>query len=294
MRVLAIVLCLGSAVAGAREAADAGKRQDPHALLQRGVALHRDAAYAPSVAALEQARLSPSLDPTEQAECAFYLGADYVALNSIGAARRELRAALEANPGYELPQYTSPKVAALFREVKDELEKLPRLRALPPRRKTVDRIELWFEASRTGGTVFGAVMWRWRGEGSYHEAPLSHADDRLLASVSLQQNGMLEYYAEARGPAGFAQSASREHPLELPVTGVPNAARGSAELPGSSVGGLGVADAPEPKKRSVVKSWWLWTTVGAVAAAGLGVGLYFALRPPSGGTADAVLDFQVR
>lgn len=191
---------------------------DPHMLLQRGITLYREAAFAPSVAALEQARQG-KLDAGEQVECAFYLAADYVALNSLSAARRELRTVLEAQPNYEAPLYTSPKVSALFRDVREELERLPRLKALPPRRRP-GGLELGFEASRMGGTAYGAAQWRWRGETAYREAPLGHADERLVAVVPIDRNGTLEYWAEARGPAGLAVTASKDRPLELPVSGV--------------------------------------------------------------------------
>src|SRR5690242_8646636 len=95
--------------------------EDPHLLIQRGIQLYREAAYAASVTALELAR-QQRLAPVEEVECGFYLAADYVALSSLPAARRELRAVLEAEPSYELPPYTSPKVASLYRDVKDELE----------------------------------------------------------------------------------------------------------------------------------------------------------------------------
>ena len=39
---------------------------------------------------------------------------------------------------------------------------------------------------------------------------------------------------------------------------------------------------PGPEKKPVYKAWWLWTTVGVVVAAGVGVGLYFALTQPYG------------
>jgi len=246
--------------------------EDPHLLLQRGIHLHREASYAPSVASLEQARRSPLLDPAERVECGFYLAADYVALNSIPAARRELRAVLEAQPSYELPPFTSPKVAALYRDVKEELERLPRLRALPPRRRGNGLVELWFEPSRTGGTAWGGATWRFRGERAWHETPLAHVGEQLLATVEIDRNGTLEYFAEARGPQGLALAASEQRPLELPVTGYQAAAT---------------------KRRSIARAWWLWTAVGAVAVAGAGVGLYFGLRPSSG-TADAVLDFKVQ
>ena len=51
------------------------------------------------------------------------------------------------------------------------------------------------------------------------------------------------------------------------------------------------ASRPPSKAR---KLWWLWTAIGATAAAGAGVGLYFGLRPTTAGTADAALSFQVR
>src|SRR5438270_69833 len=85
-----------------------------------------------------------------------------------------------------------------------------------------------------------------------------------VTALALDRNGTVEYWAELRAPGGYAQTGSAERPLELPIGGVPFA--------------LAAAPARE-HKRSVLTSWWLWTAVGAVAATGLGVGLYFALRP---------------
>jgi hypothetical protein len=138
------------------------------------------------------------------------------------------------------------------------------------------RLELRFEASRTDGKPFGSAYWRWRG-GSYREAPLAHAGEQLTAELPLDRNGTLEYWAEARGPAGLAQAASAERPLELPVTGVQ-------------------VDAPaRPRRGGVARNPWLWVGLGAVliGAAGLATGLALALRPPPA-TAEAVLDFQVQ
>ena len=280
MRILGVfaTLALGMAVASAA-AASPGASSDGKTLLQRGMELHREASYAASVAALEQARARGGLESPERVECAFYLGADYVALNSLAAARRELRAVLQADPEYELPQYTSPKVAALFRDVREELERAPRLRPLPPEREG-DALALRFEPSRTGGAAFGVVHWRWRGDRDWREAPLGHAGDELRAHVPVEHTGALEYWAEARAPGGALQAGLAERPLELPVTVGP---RGPLALT--------VASEPPPARRGGRRLWWLWTGLGAVATAGVGVGLYFALRPPA--TADAVLDFQV-
>ncbi|HEY2745210.1 MAG TPA: hypothetical protein VGL86_11325, partial [Polyangia bacterium] len=231
---------------------------DGRPLLRRGIELYREASYAESVAMLEHARTRGGLEPAERVECSFYLAAGYVALSSTGAARRELRAVLQDEPDYELPQYTSPKVAALFREVKDELENAPRLRALPPERRG-DVLALRFEASRTGGRAFGVVEWRWRGESGWREAPLYHdgRDGELLhADLTLERAGALEYWAEGRAAAGALSAGSAAAPLELPVVSAPRLAL--------------VAAGPPPPSRAR-RLWWVWTGIGAVGAAGLGV-----------------------
>jgi len=253
---------------------------DARLMLRRGISLYRDAAYAESVALLEQARARGALEAPERAECAFYLAAGYVALGSTGAARRELRAVLHDAPDYELPQYTSPKVAALFREVQDELANAPRLQPLVPERHA-DTLTLRFAASRTGGRAYGVVQWRWRGDGRWREAPMRHAGETLAADVPVERAGTLEYFAEARAPGGPLQAGSPAQPLELPVAVGPQL--------------LLVGDAPAHVDRPsrARRLWWLWTGLAAVGAAGAGVGLYFALRPQPSPTADAVFDFQV-
>jgi hypothetical protein len=249
-------------------------------ILRRGIALYREASYAESVAMLEHARARAGLEPAERVECAFYLAAGYVALSSMSAARRELRTVLQAEPDYELPQYTSPKVAALFRDVRDELEKAPRLKPLPPERSG-DALTLRFEASRTGGPAFGVVQWRWHGDVAWREAAMSHKGNVLVADVPVERAGALEYFADGRAPNGALQAGSAERPLELPVSTGPKLT-------------LVAAAAAEPRRASTGKRlWWLWTGIGAVAAAGAGVGLYFALRPQPAATADAIFDFQV-
>src|SRR5689334_25281223 len=90
----------------------ASATEDGHALLRRGIALSREASFAASVAALEQARARGPLSPAEAAECGYWLANDYVALGSAQAARRELRQLSEAAPGYELPLRTSAQARA--------------------------------------------------------------------------------------------------------------------------------------------------------------------------------------
>jgi hypothetical protein len=278
MRSLALALILMASAAAAAPASD-GKE-----LLWRGIALYREAAYAASVATLESARAKGGLEGPQRVECAFFLGAGYVALGSTAAARRELKTVLQEDPEYELPPYTSPKVAALFHDVRDELERAPRLRPLPPERRG-DALTLRFEASRTGGRAFGVVEWRWRGERDWREAPLGHAGGELVASVPVEHTGALEYWADARAPAGGLQAGTADAPLELPIAVGPRQ-RGAALLP--------TGDEPQRRRSRGARLWWLWTSIGAVATAGLGVGLYYALRPQPASTADAVFGFQVR
>jgi hypothetical protein len=267
--VLALVCLPAIAVAG-----------DGKPMLRRGIELYREASYAESVAMLEHARARGGLEPPERVECAFYLAAGYVALSSVSAARRELRTVLREAHDYELPQYTSPKVAALFRDVREELENAPRLKPLPPDRRG-DALTLRFEASRTGGRAFGVVQWRWRGDAAWREAPMSHEGDKLVADVPVERAGTLEYLADGRAPNGVLQAGSVERPLELPVS------------TGPALALVGGAESTRNRTPAGKRLWWLWTGLGAVGAAGLGVGLYFALRPQPTPTADAVFDFQV-
>jgi hypothetical protein len=234
------------------------ERSDGVALLGRGIELYREASYASSVALLEQARAAGGLQPAALVECAFYLGAGYLALNSLPAARRELRSVLEHDAEFEPPPYTSPKVMALLSEARHELESAPRLRPLPPERVSERELRLRFEASRTGGVSFGAVRWRWRGDAQFQEAPLGHVGEELVTRIPVERKGTIEYFAEALAPAGSMRVASATAPLELPV---------ALSTP-SSRPALGIGR----------RLWWVWSTVAAVAAGGLATGLYFGLR----------------
>jgi hypothetical protein len=209
----AAVLLLSAASFGA-------ERGDPAMGLQRGIQLYREASYAGSVAALEQARARGGLSSEQSIECAFWLGAGYVALGSTAAARRELKRVLQAAPKYELPEYTSPKVAALFHDVADELERAPRLRPLPPERRPHGGFFVRFEASRTGGRAFGVVAWRWRGERDYHEVALWPSGDVYEAALPIAADGRagtIEYFAVGQAPSGAIAAGAADKPLELPV-----------------------------------------------------------------------------
>ena len=61
--------------------AQATESGDAQALLRRGISLSREASFAASVAALEQAR-SRGLVSAEAADCGYWLATDYLALGS--------------------------------------------------------------------------------------------------------------------------------------------------------------------------------------------------------------------
>lgn len=287
--VVSVVMVACVALSAPATAGENSRAGDGRTFLARGIQLYREASYAESVAALEQARAHGGLEEEQLVECAFYLGAGYVALNSVTAARRELKRVLAAQPGYEPPQYTSPKVAALFHDVREELEKQPRLRPLPPERRARSDgggFVVRFEASRTGGRAFGVVEWRWRGEKKFAEAPLVQTGALLEAQLPVTHEGTLEYFAIGQAPSGPLAAGSAAEPLELPVTrDLAVSLRADLLLPRG--------DDRERSPSKARRLWWVWTGVSALAAAGAGVGLYFALRPAPSGTAEATLSFQV-
>jgi hypothetical protein len=255
----AIVATVGAAVA-----ARGAEPEDARALLRRGIALQREANWNASIAALERARATGVLAPAERVECAFYLGAAYLAVGSDGAARRELDQVLEVQPNFEPPPYTSPKLAALLGEVFRQRAQAPALDARPPRPLAADAeqgsgVELTFEARRATAPIYGVVRYRLRGEARWREAPLSsRGADGVAAAVRPPASGVLEYYADALSAAGPLRVGTAAAPLELPLSRV---------------------DARKtPRTRGPSKLVWLAVPIGAVVGVALGVGLYFGLR----------------
>ena len=254
---LALTLVLGPPRAHAAEPTD------PHAMVRRGIALQREASWTASIAMLEKARASGVLSSAERVECEFYLAAAFVAIGSDAAARRELASVLQAQPSFELPPYTSPKVASLLGEVSRERAQAPGLEAKPPRASD-GGLELGFDARRARTPIYGVVRFRMRGEKTFHEAPLAvssaGAPITVAAQVPTPAAGVLEYYADALSAEGALHAGSETQPLELPV----------------SAGRKITRTAPTSNPR--LKLVWLAIPIGAVVGAGLGLGLYYGLR----------------
>jgi hypothetical protein len=260
---LVLVCAVSSGIV--RERAATAAEPEGYALLQRGIALQRDASWNASIAMLERARAGGLATAAERAECAFYLAAAYLAINSEGAARRELALVLEERPGFEVPPYTSPKLASLFGDVTRERARSPVLEARPPRPLPADQtrgsgLELSFDTKRELKPVYGVVRFRMRGQVDYAEAPLAQrAPGSFAAEVRPTKTGVLEYYADALSPLGALRAGSALAPLELPI---------------------GELDPPRGGKagRRNWKLVWLAVPLGIVVGVGAGVGAYYGLR----------------
>ncbi len=244
---------------------------DARTLMRKGIALQREASWSASIAALEKARALGLLAPAERVECAFYLAAAYVAVGSDGAARRELTAVLEAQPSFEPPPFTPPKVATMLGEVSRELGQRAELEARPPRRVPANGaaltpgFELGFESRRAHPPIYGVVRYRMRGDAVFREVPLSSREKNatgLVAEVHPEKGGVLEYYADALSASGVLHAGSAEHPLELPIAQADvDATKNARQLRGTS------------------PLVWLAVPLGIVAGAALGLGLYYGLPP---------------
>lgn len=236
---------------------------DAHAQLRRGIGLQREASWSASITMLERARAVGTLSTIERAECAFYLGAAYLAIGSDAAARRELGVVLDLQPGFEPPPYTSPKVASLLGEVARSRATAAQLDPRPPRTSS-EGLELGFEAHRIKGPIYGVVRFRMRGDSDYVAAPLlarspqHDGTQALAAEVKPGRSGVLEYYADALEPGGRLVAGSADSPYALPFT-------------------LRAADIPKTS-RPPSKLVWLAIPAGVVVGAAVGLGLYFGLR----------------
>ncbi|HJZ88272.1 MAG TPA: hypothetical protein VKN99_24025 [Polyangia bacterium] len=261
---------------------------DPAAALKHAEALYADAQYPEAVAALDELLARRDLAPAARLEATLYLGMGQLALGNEQAARARFQELLEANPAYELPRYTSPKIRALFDQIRAQVQGGPRLEALPPLAEAAASgpgpVRLRFHAERLagGGTQRALVYWRRSGQRDWSEIALAgqtelSAEPPLAATSEPATDFDLEYYAEIQeGPLVLAHAGTAAQPL---VVHVPAPARGLA--------GSQSAAAP------FYKRWWFWSAVGLVAVGGA-TAAYLGTR--GGGAEPGALDirFQVQ
>lgn len=117
--ILTVLLALSAVLAWGQEA--------PGTLVTKGVELYKAGDYQRSLESLQKA-LAPGgkLTREEQIEAHKYSGFDQVALGNTVAAKESFRQALKVSPTLTLdPAYVSPKIIAVFDEVKAALKPPP-------------------------------------------------------------------------------------------------------------------------------------------------------------------------
>jgi tetratricopeptide (TPR) repeat protein len=134
--ILTVLLALSAVLAWGQEA--------PGTLVTKGMELYKAGDYQRSLETLQKA-LAPGgkLTREEQIEACKYAGFDQVALGNTGAAKESFRQALKLSPTLTLdPAYVSPKIIAVFEEVKTALKPPPP----PPGAKPPSRMGFAFRS----------------------------------------------------------------------------------------------------------------------------------------------------
>ncbi len=134
--ILTVLLALSAVLAWGQEA--------PGTLVTKGVELYKAGEYQRSLDALQKALLSANqLSREEKIEAHKYSGFDQVALNLTVQAKESFRQALKLSPTLTLdPAYVSPKIIAVFEEVKTALKPPPP----PPGAKPPSRMGFAFRS----------------------------------------------------------------------------------------------------------------------------------------------------
>lgn len=113
----------------------AGARED----LERGKKLLRDMEDAKGLQVLEGALKAPGLDDALRAQLHLHIGIAQSNLMRRNEAVASFKAALKADPEIRPPELTSPKIKALFEQVRLEVQKEAAQSKAPPRAKPAPR-----------------------------------------------------------------------------------------------------------------------------------------------------------
>lgn len=198
--ILTVLLALSAVLAWGQEA--------PGTLVPKGVELYKAGDYQRSLEALQKA-LAPGgkLTREEQIEACKYAGFDQVALGNTVAAKESFRQALKLSPTLTLdPAYVSPKIIAVFEEVKTALKPPPP----PPGAKPPSRMGFAFRSlivpswgqfaahRKVAGFVFaGLTVLSLSNAGRTETAYRSAKDNYLKAGVGSDFDGLFKKYEKA-------------------------------------------------------------------------------------------------
>jgi hypothetical protein len=236
---------------------------------------YKDARYAEAIAGFEEVFAQPSLSDDNRREALLLQAYSHVAMSHSDAARRCFRALLFLQPAFSLPAYAPPKVRDAFEKAR--LGK-PTLHLALPLQKTIrderEVVEIRVTALNADDTQ-AALYWRVRGATEYALVALG-GQTEMVAEIGVPRLGnssssvVLEYFAILRsGRNDVAAAGSAKQPLQFLVR------RSLANATPEQV----ALSAPPQVSTPVVKQWWFWTAIAAVAAGGIATGVYFATRP---------------
>ncbi len=245
-------------------------------LLRQGLALYEELEYERVVEVLSAALLEPGNDLGELREIYRTLGIVYVLLGRETEARLALTRLVCTDRDFAFDEMTSPRIRSVFDRVRAEWETAGRPCAEPARAPsaTPASVEMDHESpssARAGEALeltatiadpelrVHSVLLHYRasGEASFDEVPAEmDAPGHFAAAIPSDavRPPSAEYYLRAVDDAGrtLAASGTSRAPLRVPVSEV-----------ATTTGGGG---------SSVLRSWWLWTIVGAVVV-GVAVGV---------------------
>lgn len=220
--------------------------------LDAALVAYRSLDYENAVVLLEKARETVSaLD--DKVLIARTLAFTEVALGNSDRAREEFRTLLELAPSTQLEDSVSPKVRALFEEVKAgedlvELAVAPPLPALlevlaaPSRPRTGESVTLSWSVANG---VSAELLYRARGEAQFSRVSARANEGKFEVPIPglLVRAPAVEYYLVAHGPDGntVGTAGAEDKPLALEV-------------------------APRPRP-PVYRRAWFWGAVGGSAAA---------------------------
>lgn len=247
--------------------------------VQQAVDLYQDLEYRAAADLLKKMLRSKKLSTSERARGYQYLGLCYVVLRETQPAKKAFRQLLKILPNFRLSKTENPRARDLLEEVRESLPRakqklatqLPKILVTPwpvPAKpdasvdititlpKAIARHKTVVYYRTRGKKLYSTVVAK-AGRGARHVATIAGAF--VLAPA-------VEYYAVVVSDQGrvVAQEGSKTDPLSIAV----NARREDAATP-------------------IYKKWWLWTTVGVVAAGAFG---YWKFSQVSN---DAIVDINI-
>jgi len=281
--------------------ASAEQVQTDNGLLREGLELYEQLEYERSVETLSAALLEPGNDRSEQIAIFRTLGTLFVLLERSQEAEAALTRLLCVAPHFDFDEFTSPRIRTVFDAVGERFRTSPPdcgngpgpTGTGPAQRVTLDHdspstarpgeaLELRVSVIE-GAERVEQIMLRYRatGELGFNETPASAIAEGIYEAAvpsDVVSEPRIEYFFEAQGSEGHVLDTlgTASAPLRVPV-----------EI------------AAGPARRSVWRSWWLWTVIGVAVAGAAAVTVWAVLanrdtdEPDPNPPEDAILNISI-